>query len=86
MAAWEKSGGEPYADLNKITQPVLVTNGKHDIMIPTVNSFTLSAHLPNAQLIIPPTLVTERCFSMLVRTPAMCPSSSSAVMRLSFSE
>jgi pimeloyl-ACP methyl ester carboxylesterase len=54
MAAWERSGGEPYADLKKITQPVLVTNGNHDIMIPTVNSFTLSAHLPNAQLIIYP--------------------------------
>ncbi len=27
MAAWEKSGGEPYADLKKITQPVLVTTG-----------------------------------------------------------
>jgi pimeloyl-ACP methyl ester carboxylesterase len=36
------------------TQPVLVANGKHDIMIPTVNSLTLSAHLPNAQLIIYP--------------------------------
>jgi pimeloyl-ACP methyl ester carboxylesterase len=54
MAAWEKSRGEPYADLKKITQPVLVTNGNNDIMIPTVNSFTLSAHLPNAQLIIYP--------------------------------
>ena len=54
MSAWEKSGGEPYADLKKITQPVLVTNGNHDIMIPTVNSFTLSEHLPNAQLIIYP--------------------------------
>jgi pimeloyl-ACP methyl ester carboxylesterase len=54
MAAWEKAGGEPYADLKKITQPVVVTNGNHDIMIPTVNSFTLSAHLPNAQLIIYP--------------------------------
>jgi len=54
MAAWEKSGGEPYADLKKITQPVLVTNGNNDTMIPTVNSFTLSAHLPNAQLIIYP--------------------------------
>ena len=53
MAAWEKSGGEPYADLKKIKQRVLV-NGNHDIMIPTVNSFTLSAHLPNAQLIIYP--------------------------------
>jgi hypothetical protein len=31
MAAWEKSGGEPYADLKKITQPVLVTNGNNDI-------------------------------------------------------
>ncbi len=54
MAAWAKSGGQPYADLKKITQPVLVTNGNNDIMIPTVNSFTLSAHLPNAQLIIYP--------------------------------
>jgi len=52
MAAWEKSGGEPYADL--IAQPVLVTNGSNDIMIPTVNSFALSARLPNAQLILYP--------------------------------
>ncbi len=51
MAAWAKSGGEPYAELKKITQPVLVTNGNNDIMIPTVNSFTLSEHLPYAQLI-----------------------------------
>jgi pimeloyl-ACP methyl ester carboxylesterase len=40
--------------LKKITQPVLVTNRNRDIMIPTVNSFTLSTHLPNAQLIIYP--------------------------------
>jgi pimeloyl-ACP methyl ester carboxylesterase len=54
MAAWEKSAAEPYTDLKEITQPVLVTNGNNDIMIPTVNSFTLSEHLPNAQLIIYP--------------------------------
>jgi pimeloyl-ACP methyl ester carboxylesterase len=54
MAAWAKSGGKPHADLKKITQPVLVTNGNNDTMIPTVNSFTLSAHLPKAQLIIYP--------------------------------
>jgi pimeloyl-ACP methyl ester carboxylesterase len=54
MAAWAKSGGEPHADLKKIRQPVLVTNGNNDTMIPTVNSFTLSQHLPNAQLIIYP--------------------------------
>jgi len=54
MAAWEKPGGAPYTDLNKIAQPVLVTNGNHDIMIPTINSFSLSDHLPNAQLILYP--------------------------------
>ncbi len=54
MAAWAKSGDEPYADLKKIKQPVLVTNGNNDTMIPTVNSFTLSEHLSNAQLIIYP--------------------------------
>jgi pimeloyl-ACP methyl ester carboxylesterase len=54
LAALAKSSGEPHANLRKITQPVLVTNGNNDIMIPTVNSFTLSAHLPNAQLIIYP--------------------------------
>jgi pimeloyl-ACP methyl ester carboxylesterase len=54
MAAWAKFGLELYADLKKITQPVLVTNGNHDTMIPTVNSSTLSEYLPNAQLIIYP--------------------------------
>jgi pimeloyl-ACP methyl ester carboxylesterase len=54
MAAWASSHGESYADLGRIIQPVLVTNGNNDIMIPTVNSFTLSKHLPNAQLIIYP--------------------------------
>ena len=54
MAAWAKSGDESYAALKKIRQPVLVTNGNNDTMIPTVNSFTLSEHLPNAQLIIYP--------------------------------
>jgi pimeloyl-ACP methyl ester carboxylesterase len=54
MAAWAKSGDESYAYLKKIMQPVLVTNGNNDTMIPTVNSITLSEHLPNAQLIIYP--------------------------------
>jgi len=54
MAVWAKSGDKSCADLKKITQPVLVTNGNHDTMIPTLNSFTLSEHLPNAQLIIYP--------------------------------
>jgi pimeloyl-ACP methyl ester carboxylesterase len=54
MAGWAKSGGKSRADLKKVVQPVLVTNGNNDIMIPTVNSFTLSEQLANAQLIIYP--------------------------------
>ena len=41
-------------ELKAIRQPTLVVNGSHDIMVPTVNSFTLSQHIPNAQLIIYP--------------------------------
>ena len=42
------------AELKLITQPTLVINGNKDIMIPTINSFTLSQHIPNAQLIVYP--------------------------------
>jgi pimeloyl-ACP methyl ester carboxylesterase len=34
--------------------PTLVVSGKNDIMVPTINSFTLCQHIPNAQLIIYP--------------------------------
>jgi pimeloyl-ACP methyl ester carboxylesterase len=40
--------------LDGITQPVLVANGDNDIMVPTVNSYLLAGHLPNAKLIIYP--------------------------------
>ena len=36
------------------TQPVLVTNGVKDVMVPTENSYILTENLPNAQLIIYP--------------------------------
>ena len=42
------------ARLAAITQPTLVANGNHDIMVPTVNSYLLAGHIPNAQLIIYP--------------------------------
>lgn len=54
MAAWGSYEGERFAKLKKIEHPVLVTNGNDDIMIPTVNSFTLAKHLPQATLIIYP--------------------------------
>jgi pimeloyl-ACP methyl ester carboxylesterase len=43
-----------YATLKRIRQPVLVVNGNHDIMVPTVNSHILAQHIPDATLIIYP--------------------------------
>jgi pimeloyl-ACP methyl ester carboxylesterase len=43
-----------WSRLPRIPHPVLVTNGRHDIMFPTINSYTLSQHLPNATLILYP--------------------------------
>jgi len=42
------------ARLENITAPTLVANGDHDIMVPTVNSFLLAGHLPDARLTIYP--------------------------------
>jgi pimeloyl-ACP methyl ester carboxylesterase len=53
-AAWREISGERYAELKNIRQPTLVVNGYDDIMIPTINSYTLSQKIPGAQLIIYP--------------------------------
>jgi len=42
------------ARLSGITAPTLVANGDNDIMVPTVNSFLLAGHLPDARLVIYP--------------------------------
>lgn len=51
---WEKSAGQRFDDLNAIQHPVLVVNGIHDEMIPVLNSYWLSANLPNAVLLTYP--------------------------------
>jgi pimeloyl-ACP methyl ester carboxylesterase len=43
-----------YTRLKEIMQPVLVVNGKTDLMVPTVNAFILQQKLTNAELIIYP--------------------------------
>jgi len=40
--------------LKTITQPTLVVNGRRDIMVPTINSYHLTQHIPTAQLIVYP--------------------------------
>ncbi|MCH4024470.1 MAG: alpha/beta hydrolase [Acetobacter sp.] len=54
IGEWREPRGERYAYLKDITQPTLVVNGSHDIMVPTINSFTLQQHIPDAQLILYP--------------------------------
>ncbi|MEV4127259.1 alpha/beta hydrolase [Nocardia sp. NPDC049707] len=54
IADWRHPHGEPYVELERITQPTLVVNGSHDVMVPTVNSYLLAQHIPNAQLVVYP--------------------------------
>src|SRR5271154_1258361 len=54
ITAWRGALGERTADLAAIAQPTLVVNGSHDIMIPTVNAYTLSQVISDAQLILYP--------------------------------
>lgn len=54
IAQWDQPRGERFEYLKTITHPTLVVNGHADVMVPTVNSYLLSQHLPNAQLIIYP--------------------------------
>jgi pimeloyl-ACP methyl ester carboxylesterase len=54
ITEWRQTRGERFAELKAINQPTLVVNGRNDIMVPTINSFTLSQTIPNAQLIVYP--------------------------------
>jgi hypothetical protein len=54
IIAWSKVTGERYAELANIGQLTLVVNGNNDVMIPTINSYTLSQRIPRAQLIVYP--------------------------------
>jgi pimeloyl-ACP methyl ester carboxylesterase len=55
IGAWGKvPDKDRYASLKAIHQPTLVVNGKHDLLVPTSNSYILQQHLPNATLIIYP--------------------------------
>ena len=57
LAAIEKWGApssDPFTYLRAITQPTLVVNGGHDVIVYSVNSLTLQQNLPNAQLVLYP--------------------------------
>ncbi len=54
IASWGSAPNGDYEYLRKIKQPALLVNGANDIMIPTINSYLMSQHMPNAQLIVYP--------------------------------
>jgi pimeloyl-ACP methyl ester carboxylesterase len=54
LTEWAQPRGERFANLRAISQPTLVVNGNHDIMLPTINSYILSQHIPQAELLIYP--------------------------------
>ena len=55
IAGWEMiPKTDRYGQLKKIKQLVLVVNGHDDIMVPSINSFILQQHIPNATLILYP--------------------------------
>ena len=45
---------DPFAHLREIKQPTFILNGVNDVMIPTINSWTMAQNIPNAQLFIYP--------------------------------
>lgn len=48
------AGGQAPYDLSVITQPVLVANGDHDVMVASAHSEDLARRIPDAELIIYP--------------------------------
>lgn len=58
FAAIVKWGGTPTPEAatrpQHTIQPVLVVNGKNDVMVPTINSYSLFQQLPNARLTLYP--------------------------------
>jgi pimeloyl-ACP methyl ester carboxylesterase len=51
---WGTQAEGSFDYLGRIAQPTLVVNGNNDIVIPTINSYTLYQHLPNAELTLYP--------------------------------
>lgn len=62
LMGWRQPRGERFAYLQDFKQPTLVINGHTDVMVPTINSFTLQQNIPNAQLILYPNSSHAACF------------------------
>jgi pimeloyl-ACP methyl ester carboxylesterase len=54
IADWREVRGKRFAELGSIAARTLVVNGSRDVMVPTINAYWLSQHIPDVQLIIYP--------------------------------
>ncbi|MBB6271737.1 pimeloyl-ACP methyl ester carboxylesterase [Pedobacter cryoconitis] len=54
ILSWGQPDAEALNNLKKIKLPVLVINGSHDIVVPTINSYVLFQNLVNARLSLYP--------------------------------
>jgi pimeloyl-ACP methyl ester carboxylesterase len=54
IGKWGVQREGSYEYLKRITQPTLVVNGDHDVIVYTINSYILQQNVPNAQLILYP--------------------------------
>jgi len=54
LNAWGAPRENPYEYLRQISQPTLVVNGSNDVLVYSVNSFSLQQNIPRAQLILYP--------------------------------
>jgi pimeloyl-ACP methyl ester carboxylesterase len=75
VMAWSEPTDPQFSLLSKIKQPVLVADGNHDIMALTINSYTLSQHLPDAKLVLYPDSGTASYGSTATTSPGRSMSS-----------
>ena len=54
LNTWGAPRENPYEYLRQISQPTLVVNGSNDVLVYSVNSFSLQQNIPRAQLILYP--------------------------------
>ncbi|MBB5635076.1 pimeloyl-ACP methyl ester carboxylesterase [Pedobacter cryoconitis] len=51
---WAEPATHTLEDLKTITQPVLIVEGRFDVLVPVVNSFSLYQNIPNSRLYLFP--------------------------------
>ncbi len=54
VLGWSQPSSDALNELKTIKQPVLVVEGRYDILVPVVNSFNLYQSIPNAKLSLYP--------------------------------